>query len=77
MVLSSMVMVLLAIRRLTKFEGFDDETDTKVLKEEIEENAEVLSTNSIFHNLVETSRERDNKKQNYKSNSKEPVSRRE
>lgn len=53
-VLATMVMVLLAIRNLTHFEGFDDAKETDSLKREIEEKNNVLSHNNIFHNLVES-----------------------
>lgn len=53
-VLAAMVMVLLAIRNLTHFEGFDDAEETISLKKEVEEKKNVLSHNNIFHNLVES-----------------------
>ena len=37
MVLACMVMVLLAIRQLTHFEGFEDLEETNHLKDEVEE----------------------------------------
>ena len=72
-VLSSMVMVLLAIRQLTRFEGFDDAEETRQLKDELEDNGKILSHNSIFSNLVEA----DDEEPTHNSKSKEPVSRRE
>ena len=65
-VLSSMVMVLLAIRQLTKFEGFDDSNETKELKEELEEDKHVVSNNNIFHTLVEAPDEKSFKKKKFK-----------
>lgn len=53
-VLATMVMVLLAIRSLTHYEGFDDAEETDSLKREIEEKNNVLSHNNIFHKLVES-----------------------
>lgn len=52
-VLACMVMVLLAIRQLTKFERFDDSKETSHLKEEIEDDGHILSNNNIFSTLVE------------------------
>lgn len=54
LVLSCMVMVLLAIRRLAHYQEFDDSLETNNLKEEIEEDGHILSHNNIFSNLVET-----------------------
>ena len=76
-VLACMVMVLLAIRQLTHFEGFEDSEETMHLKEEVEDKDQVLSNNSIFSNLVEMNPEKVEEKENYKSNSKDPLSRRE
>ncbi|MCH5232211.1 MAG: hypothetical protein J1E78_01135 [Muribaculaceae bacterium] len=53
-VLATMVMVLLAIRQLTNFEGFDDARETDSLKHEVEDKNSVLSRNNIFHTLVES-----------------------
>ena len=75
-VLSSMVMVLLAIRQLTHFEGFDDAEETRHLKEDLQEKSNILSQNSIFSNLVEADEEKVKESQ-YSSKSKDPVSRRE
>lgn len=75
-VLSSMVMVLLAIRQLTHYEGFDDAEETRHLKEDVKENGNILSQNSIFSNLVESNID-EHKESNYKSKSKDPVSPRE
>ena len=52
-VLSCMVMVLLGIRQLTKFEGFDDSEETSHLKEEVEDDGHIISHNNIFSTLVE------------------------
>lgn len=65
-----MVMVLLAIRQLTHFEGFDDASETNQLKDELEDNGNVLSHNNIFSSLVEAPDED-------KSKPKEPLSRKE
>ena len=77
MVLACMVMVLLAIRQLSKFEGFDDAEETLHLKEEVEDDGNILSQNNIFRTLVDASPENEEKKENYKGNSKEPFSRSE
>ncbi|MCH5225478.1 MAG: hypothetical protein J1D77_05735 [Muribaculaceae bacterium] len=58
-VLACMVMVILAIRQLTKLERFEDEGETSRLKEEIEEENKIISHNSIFHSLVEAEPEDD------------------
>ena len=76
-VLACMVMVLLAIRRLSHFEGFDDNDETLHLKKEIKEDGHILSKNSIFSSLVDSSIEKEKKEDNYNSNSKDPLSRRE
>lgn len=52
-VLAVMVLVLLAIRQLSHFEGFDDSLETDHLKNEIEEDKHILSKNNIFSTLVE------------------------
>ena len=52
-VLTAMVMVLLAIRQLTRFKGFDDAEETEHLKAEVEDDGHILSRNSIFSSLVE------------------------
>lgn len=71
LVLSAMVMVLLAIRQLTKFHGFEDSEETRHLKEEVEEDGHVLSQNNIFSSLVESEKP---EVVDYNSKSKEPVS---
>ncbi|MCH5235739.1 MAG: hypothetical protein J1E16_10630 [Muribaculaceae bacterium] len=73
-VLACMVMVLLAIRQLSHFEGFDDSEETSHLKKEIDEDGNILSHNNIFSTLVEAPPEEPVKKENYKSNSSEPFS---
>ena len=73
-VLACMVMVLLAIRQLSHYEGFDDTEETVHLKEEIKEDGHILSKNSIFSTLVDANSEKDNNKKNYNSNSKDPFS---
>lgn len=62
LVLTAMVMVLLAIRQLSKFEGFDDAEETYHLKEEVEQDGHILSNNSIFSTIVEADPEEDMKK---------------
>lgn len=74
-VLACMVMVLLAIRQLTHYQGFEDKQETNHLKEEVEEDKQVLSNNNIFSTLVEVDPK--DYSESYKSKSKEPVSRRE
>lgn len=76
-VLACMVMVLIAIRQLMHFEGFDDEEGTNHLKEEIDDDGHIISRNNIFSNLVETESEENTHKKTYNSKSKEPLSRRE
>lgn len=73
MVLTAMVMVLLAIRQLTRFEGFDNVEETRNLREEVKDEGEIISQNNIFHNLVEV----EVKEEPHKSNSKEPLDRNE
>ena len=77
MVLACMVLVLLAIRQLTHFEGFDDLEETNHLKDEVEEDGHILSDSNIFSNLVEPEFSKEEEKKDYKSTSKEPFSRRE
>ena len=77
MVLSCMVMVLLAIRQLIHYEGFDNSEETDRLKEEIEEDGHVMSKKNIFSNLVEMDEDIIETRNNYKKNSKEPFSRKE
>lgn len=72
-VLTCMVMILLAIRQLTHFEGFDDAEETSHLREDLEEKGNILSKNSIFSTLVEAEPE-NTLENNHKSNSKEPDS---
>lgn len=76
-VLACMVMVLLAIRQLTHFEGFEDFEETNHLKEEVKEDGHILSHNNIFSTLVETVPDEESNKKSHNSNSKEPVSRKE
>ena len=73
-VLACMVMVLLAIRQLSNFQGFDDTEETAHLKKEVNEDRHVLTQNNVFSTLVETNREQDIDKKNYNSNSNEPFS---
>lgn len=53
LVLTAMVMILLGIRQLTRFDSFDDAEETRHLKEEVEDDGHVLSHNNIFSTLVE------------------------
>lgn len=80
-ILTCMVIILLGIRQLSHFEGFEDSNETVHLKEDIEERGNILSRNNIFSNLVETDIEDQEENKFYKpkskSNSKEPLSRRE
>ena len=71
-VLAVMVMILIGIRQLTHFEGFEDTVETDHLKKDLEENGNVLSNNNIFHSLVEVEPEKD--RQDHKENSREPFS---
>lgn len=77
LVLSCMVMVLLGIRQLSKFDGFDDSEETVHLKEEVEEDGHILSQNSIFSTLVDSNASPKKDEKDYNSNSHEPLSRRE
>ena len=61
-ILACMMMVLLAIRQLSHFEGFDDSEETSHLKKEIDEDGHILSHNNIFSTLVETPPEEELKK---------------
>lgn len=76
-VLACMVMVLLAIRQLTRFEGFEDASETSHLKEEVEEDGRILSHNNIFSTLVETEPIKEKSDEDHKETSKDPLSRRE
>ena len=77
-VLASMIMVLLAIRQLAHYDRFDDAEETKNLKEEVEQDSNILSHNNIFHNLVETEEaEKEKKRKTHNKISKEPFSREE
>lgn len=58
-VLACMVMVLLAIRQLTNYEGFEDREETIHLEEEVKEDGHVLTGNSIFKTLVDASPDED------------------
>ena len=71
-VLVCMVMVLLAIKQLSHYESFDDGEETVHLKDEIRKDGHIISKNNIFSTLVDAVPENDSKKDNYKSNSKEP-----
>ena len=79
-VLTAMVMVLLGIRELTHFEGFDNSEETRHLRDEVNENGKILSHNNIFHNLVEVEPEKvevKKREEPHKSNSNDPFSRKE
>ena len=54
-----MVMVLLAIRQLTHYEGFEDADETSHLKDEVEDDGNILSHNNIFSSLVEVDSDKD------------------
>ena len=73
-VLACMVMVLLAIRQLSRFQGFDDSEETFRLKEDVKDRENIVSNNSIFSTLVDTTPEEKIKERNYNSNSKDPFS---
>ena len=73
-ILACMVMVLLAIRQLSHFEGFDDRDETLHLKDEVKEDGHVLSKNNIFSTLVDAVPEKETKEKRYNSNSNEPLS---
>lgn len=73
-VLVCMVMVLLAIRQLSRFQGFDDREETFRLEEDIKEKENIVSGNSIFSSLVDTTQEENKKNKNYNSTSKDPFS---
>ena len=75
-VLAAMVMVLLAIRQLSHYEGFDDSIESSRLKEEVENDERILSKNNIFHNLVDSEKGKKTEKV-YNENSKDPFSRKE
>lgn len=80
-VLAAMVMVLLGIRQLTSFEGFEDADDTKRLKDEIDQDDRIISKSNIFHNLVESDKsldeERVKQERVYNDKLKDPFSRKE
>ena len=74
-VLVAMVLVLLAIRQLSNFEGFDDAEETHRLKEEVVNEDKVLSRNNIFHTLVDSDNKKNTKTEKvYNDNSKDPFS---
>lgn len=75
LVLTAMVMVLLGIRQLTNFEGFENTNETNHLRDEVKDDGNILSQNNIFHNLVEIEAKKEDEPHN--SNSKEPFSRNE
>ena len=72
-VLSAMFLVLIAVRQLTHFEGFDNSEETRHLRDEVKDDGKILSQNNIFHNLVEI----EVKEEDHNSNSKDPFSRKE
>ena len=61
-VLACMVLLLLAIRQLTNFQGFDDTKETLDLKQEVDQDGHILSDNNIFSTLVESKPEEKIKK---------------
>lgn len=52
-ILAAMILILLGIGRLGHENDFEDATETELLKEEVEDENNVISSNSIFKNLVE------------------------
>ena len=54
--LAAMVMVLLGIRRLAKFDVYDDPKKTARLEQEVLEEEEVITRNSAFLPLLERQR---------------------
>lgn len=76
-ILSSMVMVLLAIRQLAHFDSFDDSEETHNLREELQDDNHIITGNSIFGTLIDADPEEKISKNHYKENSKEPISRKE
>lgn len=51
--LGAMVMVLLGISQLTKLGGYENNSETARLKEELDKSEEVMSDNNMFHKLME------------------------
>lgn len=76
LVLATMMIVLLGIRQLSHFEGFEDIDETSNLKEEVEDDSRIISRNNIFHNIVDI-KDQDKKVKVYKVTSKDPISRKE
>lgn len=52
-VLAAMVLVLLAIRQLAHFESFDDAEETRNLRDEVNEDGNIITRNNVFSTLVE------------------------
>ena len=71
-VLAAMVMILLAIRQLSHFEGFDDADETLKLKDEIRDKDKILSHNNIFHTLVDPDKKEELKKEKIQKEKKSP-----
>lgn len=76
-VLACMVMVLLGIRQLTHFEGFEDAEETSHLKDDVKDDGHIISHSNIFSTLVDAEPEDEHMRRHYKSSSKEPESRKE
>lgn len=51
--LGAMVLVLLGISQLTKLGGYENNSETARLKEELDKSEEVMSDNNMFHKLME------------------------
>ena len=73
-VLACMVMVLIAIRQLFHYEGFDDLEETSHLKEEVKKDGHIITPNNIFHTLVEVPPDEKITRKDHNSNSKDPLS---
>lgn len=52
-VLAVMVLVLLSIKEVCNFESYDNAEETKKLKEEVDNEEEIISKNSVFSTLVD------------------------
>ena len=76
-ILAAMVMVLLAVRQLSKFEGFENQNDTDSLKEEINDRKEIISSHNMFHKLMDAEEKEMKKEKVYNETSKDPFKRKE
>lgn len=70
-------MVLLAIRQLSHFEGFENEQDTAFLKEEIDDREEIISNHNMFHQLLEKGKKEMKEGKIYNKTSNDPFKRKE